>query len=208
MSNARTKSVPDIVVGRLPVYLRALDAMRANGQEVTSSHALAEWLGISPAQLRKDLSHFGGFGKQGTGYHIASLQGQLRAILNLDHEWPLMVVGAGHIGSAIASYTGFAERGFRVVAIFDADPAKIGLTIGAHAVRAIAELPEVARRLGIRHAMLAVPAEHAQAVADLVVAAGVTAILNYAPIHLAVPKRVRVQYIDPVLHLQQMTYYL
>jgi redox-sensing transcriptional repressor len=208
MSNARTKSVPDIVVGRLPVYLRALDGMRASGQEVTSSHALAEWLGISPAQLRKDLSHFGGFGKQGTGYHIASLQSQLRSILNLDHEWPLMVVGAGHIGSAIASYPGFSERGFRVVAIFDADPAKIGLTVGGHAVRAISELPDLARRLAIRHAMLAVPAEHAQAVADLVVAAGVTAILNYAPIHLAVPRQVRVQYIDPVLHLQQMTYYL
>ena len=208
MSNARTRSVPDIVVGRLPVYLRALDAMRANGQEVTSSRELAEWLGVSPAQLRKDLSHFGGFGKQGTGYHIASLQSQLRGILNLDHEWPLLVVGAGHIGSAIASYTGFAERGFRVVAIVDADPAKIGTTVGGYTVRAIAELREIVRRCEIRHAMLAVPAEHAQDVADLVVAAGVTAILNYAPIHLTVPDRVRVQYIDPVLHLQQMTYYL
>jgi redox-sensing transcriptional repressor len=199
--------VPDIVVGRLPIYLRALAAMQAGGKEYTSSHELAEWLGISSAQIRKDLSHFGEFGKQGTGYSVASLQEQLRQILHLDREWPLIVVGAGNIGSAVANYTGFAQRGFRVLGLFDNDASKVGTQVGPFVVRDNREISNFVKEHRVHHAMIAVPAQYAQQVADMLVASGVTGILNYAPINLSVPANVRVEYIDPVLHLQKMTFY-
>ena len=202
------QNVPDIVVGRLPIYLRALNRMLQEGKEYTSSHELGERLGISSAQIRKDLSHFGEFGKQGTGYHIAYLRDQLRLILHVDREWPMAVVGAGDLGRAIAHYKGFTPRGFRVVALFDADPARVGEQIGALRVLAMDDLAREIKRQDIRVAMIAVPAEAAQEVANQLVQAGVRAILNYAPITLAVPPDVHVQYIDPVAHLQHMTYYL
>src|SRR5713101_4614487 len=118
--------IPDIVISRLPIYLRALTRMQNDGQDITSSHELGDRLGISSAQIRKDLSHFGEFGKQGTGYQISHLQAQLKQILKVDREWPMVVVGAVDLGRAIAHYGGFVERGFRVVAIFDNDPTKIG----------------------------------------------------------------------------------
>ncbi len=200
--------VPDIVVGRLPIYLRALSTMQADGKLYTSSHELAEWLGISSAQIRKDLSHFGEFGKQGTGYSVAGLYEELRQILHLDREWPLIVVGSGNIGSAVASYSGFAQRGFRVVALFDNDPAKVGARVGNFIVRDNAEIESFVAESHVLHAMIAVPAQHAQQVADLLVDCGIRGILNYAPINLNVPSTVHVEYIDPVLHLQKMTYYL
>lgn len=202
------KHVPDIVVGRLPVYLRALSAMQAAGRQVTSSQELADWLGISSAQIRKDLSHFGEFGKQGTGYSVVMLQERLRHILHLNREWPVIVVGAGNIGSAIASYSGFERRGFRVVGVFDNDPGKIGAQAGPFVVQDAARMGEFIRAHEIRHAMLAVPAEHAQSVADTLVEAGIIAILNYAPINLVAPPHVHVEYIDPVAHLQKMTFYI
>lgn len=202
------KHVPDIIVGRLPVYLRALSAMQAAGKQVTSSQELADWLGISSAQIRKDLSHFGEFGKQGTGYSVLMLQERLRQILHLTREWPVIVVGAGNIGSAIASYSGFERRGFRVVAVFDNDPAKIGAQIGSFTIQDAAGMTDFIKQHNIRHAMLSVPAQHAQSVADTLVEAGVIAILNYAPINLVVPPHVHVEYIDPVVHLQKMTFYI
>jgi redox-sensing transcriptional repressor len=202
------KRVPDIVVARLPLYLRALTAMQNSGKDFTSSQEMAAWLGISSAQIRKDLSHFGEFGKQGTGYSIAGLQEKLRQILNIEREWPIVIIGAGHIGRAVANYTGFAHRGFRVCAVFDSDPAKIGSSVGLQQVRDMAELSDFARGNKVRLAMIAVPANAAQDVADRVVAAGISAILNYAPINVNVPDHVRVENIDPVLHLQHMTYYL
>ena len=201
-------AVPDIVVGRLPVYLRALSTMKSSGKQYTSSHELAEWLGISSAQIRKDFSHFGEFGKQGTGYSVLSLFDELRQILQLDREWPLIVVGAGNIGSAVASYTGFSQRGFRVVGLFDNDPAKVGMLIGGFIVLANSEIPRFATANRTQHAMITVPAPYAQQVADILVASGIRGILNYAPINLAVPPHVHVENIDPVLHLQKMTYYL
>lgn len=203
-----TSNVPDIVVGRLPVYLRALSEMATVGKLFTSSQELAAALGISSAQIRKDLSHFGEFGKQGTGYAVFELRDHLRQILQLDREWPVIVIGAGHIGSAVANYSGFAQRGFRVVAVFDNAPERIGTTIGAHTVKAMSELGAVVVQWKVQHAMLTVPAEFAQTVADQIMAAGIKAILNYAPTTLAVPPQVHVEYIDPVLHLQRMTYYL
>jgi redox-sensing transcriptional repressor len=203
-----SKSVPDIVVARLPLYLRALASMQQDGMQFTSSQEMAKWLGISSAQIRKDLSHFGEFGKQGTGYSVIALQEKLRQILNIEREWSVVIIGAGHIGSAVANYSGFAQRGFRIKGIFDNDLRKVGTRIGEHAVQHIADMPAFIRANRIRVAMISVPAAQAQAVADLAISAGARAILNYAPTILDVPDHVHVENIDPVLHLQHMTYYL
>jgi redox-sensing transcriptional repressor len=201
-------AIPDIVIGRLPIYLRALNRMIQENREYTSSHELGERLGISSAQIRKDLSHFGEFGKQGTGYNVRYLYEQLRQILKVDREWLMAVVGIGDLGRAIAHYRGFQARGFRVAALFDADPAKVGERIGELTVLPMSQLVEEITRQNIRIAMIAVPASEAQSVADKLVEAGVQALLNYAPITITVPPGVRVQYIDPAAHLQHMTYYL
>ena len=200
--------IPDIVIGRLPLYLRALNRMMQSGQEITSSHDLGERLGISSAQIRKDLSHFGEFGKQGTGYKVAFLSEQLQRILHVAREWKIALVGAGDLGRALAGYAGFSDRGFLIAAVFDSDPAKVGQQIKSLEIQDISTLSEKISELGIRMAMLAVPAADAQQVADHLVAAGIEAILNYAPVNITVPDGVRVQYIDPVTHLQRMTYYL
>lgn len=201
-------SIPDIVISRLPVYLRALERLAQEGFEVTSSHELGRRLGISSAQIRKDLSHFGGFGKQGTGYRITFLREQLKNVLKVEREWQIALVGAGDLGSAVARYRGFAERGFHITHIFDNAPDRIGQTIGGFTIQALDMMQGLIRSEAIRIAMIAVPAEAAQSVADQLVAAGIQAILNYAPINLNVPAHVHVQNIDPVLHLQRMTYYL
>jgi redox-sensing transcriptional repressor len=201
-------SVPDIVVGRLPLYLRALTQMAASGKEITSSQELGERLGISSAQIRKDLSQFGEFGKQGTGYNIAYLTDQLRRILKVDRIWEVALVGLGDLGRAIAHYAGFVDRGYRVVVVFESDPTKIGTQIGPLTIEDTSRIVEVVRARGITVAMLAVPRDAAQEVTDRLVEAGVHAILCYAPTSVQVPKGVHVQYIDPVLHMQRMTYYL
>lgn len=203
-----TKNIPDIVVGRMPIYLRALQLMLEESRRVTSSQELGERLGISAAQIRKDLSQFGEFGKQGTGYSIDYLSEQIRQILNIDRVWDVAVVGAGDIGSAVARYQGFSNRGFKVAMIFDSDPTKIGSQIGTFTIQDSQKLVKSIRQAGIQVAMVATPGPEAQAVADQLVSAGVKSILNYAPINLTIPDGVRVQYIDPVIHLQRMTYYL
>jgi len=202
------KQIPDIIVRRLPLYLRSLQHMANEGRRLTSSQELSERLGISAAQLRKDLSQFGEFGKQGTGYHIDYLIEQLTLILHIDHVWDMAVIGAGDVGHAIARYQGFANRGFRVKLIFDNNPDIIGKQIGELSVLDEANLVEDIQAANIKIAMIAVPAKAAQAVTDRLVEAGIKAILNYAPISLSVPEDVRVQYIDPVIHLQSMTYYI
>jgi len=203
------EQIPDIVIGRLPVYLRELERMvRDAGKATTSSHELAERLGMSSAQIRKDFSHFGEFGKQGTGYHIHYLIDRLTEILNLTHEWPVALVGAGFLGHALASYRGFQRRGFMITCVFDNDPAKIGKTIGDLVVQDAAELETALPARGIAVAILAVPADAAQETVDRLVAAGVSAILSYAPVSLTVPPGVHVSYSDPVVQLQQMAYYL
>jgi len=202
-------AIPDIVIGRLPVYLRELERMvRDAGKTTTSSHELAERLGMSSAQIRKDFSHFGEFGKQGTGYHIHYLIDRLTEILNLTHEWAVALVGAGFLGHALASYRGFQRRGFMITCVFDNDPAKIGKTIGDLVVQDAAELETALPARGIAVAILAVPADAAQETVDRLVAAGVSAILSYAPVSLTVPPGVHVSYSDPVVQLQQMAYYL
>jgi redox-sensing transcriptional repressor len=200
--------VPDIVVGRLPIYLRALTQLGEAGQEITSSHELGEQLGISSAQIRKDLSHFGTFGKQGTGYRIGELRERLRRILHVDRHWPVALVGAGDLGHALANYGGFRACGFDISLLFDNDPEKIGRRIGGHEVLDSRLMEETVRDQTIRLAMIAVPAGAAQEVANRLVGAGVVGILNYAPTTIAVPEHVKVQYIDPVVHLQRMTFYV
>jgi redox-sensing transcriptional repressor len=202
------QQIPDIVVARLPQYLRSLQRMVREGRQVTSSQELAERLGISAAQIRKDLSQFGEFGKQGTGYHIPFLIEQLQKILHVNHDWDVVVVGAGGIGSAIARYKGFNNRGFNVRYIFDNDPEVIGSRVGDFIVQDYAHMGDTIRANGIKLAMIAVPTSIAQEVTNKLVEAGIRAILNYAPISINVPQGVLVQYIDPSNHLQRMTYYL
>jgi redox-sensing transcriptional repressor len=202
------QEVPDIIISRLPIYLRALRHMKAEGKLTTSSQELGTGVGISAAQIRKDLSQFGEFGKQGTGYNIAFLIDQLREILNVERVWDVAVVGMGDMGHALARYQGFSDRGFRVAMVFDNDPAKIGEHVGHFVVRDTKEIVTAIRDSGIRLAMLCVPAAAAQEVTNLLVEAGVKAILNYAPINLNVPAGVQVQYLDPSTGLQRMTYYL
>ncbi|MBC8504576.1 MAG: redox-sensing transcriptional repressor Rex [Anaerolineales bacterium] len=200
--------IPGIVIGRLPIYLRAIHRMAQEGQRVTSSQELGKRLGVSAAQIRKDLSQFGEFGKQGTGYNIKYLSQQLRRILNLDVVWGMAIVGAGDVGSALAHYQGFRDRGFEATMIFDNDPEKVGERIGALIVQDLANLGEAIHEGKIKVAMVATPADHAQEVTDQLVEAGIKAILNYAPIQITVPEGVRVEYIDPATHLQKMSYYL
>ncbi len=203
----RNKIVPDIVVGRLPLYLRTLIRLEEEGKIVTSSQELATRLGFSSAQIRKDLSHFGEFGKQGTGYNIAYLMQQLKNILNLDAMWDVALVGVGDLGHALARYGRFVPKGFRIAALFDADPRKIGTRVNDIPVQNSEHIVESIKQAGIKIAILAVPLSVAQETADRLVEAGIQAILNYAPTTLIVPDNVRVQNIDPIAHLQKMTYY-
>jgi len=202
------EKIPDIIIGRLPVYLRALQRLAEKNIHTTSSQELGEIVGISAAQIRKDISQFGEFGKQGTGYAIPFLIEKLQDILKVDRVWEVVIVGMGDIGHALAHYQGFANRGFHVKMVFDNDPKKIGQKIGEFEVFDTALIPEKIKQHKIKLAMITVPASSAQDVAEQLVKAGVKAILNYAPISLNVPDGVKVQYIDPVTHLQRMTYYL
>ena len=203
---ADRKKVPRIVVERLPLYLRALSTLE-EGSLITSQE-LGEMLGISSAQIRKDLSYFGGFGKQGTGYQVGFLREKLREILRVDREWGMVLVGVGDLGHAIARYGGFKREGFRVVTAFDDDPTEIGKKIGALEIMDVVRLPEVVNRMGLRVGIIAVPAGNAQEVATTMVTSGIKAILNYAPVGLTVPEGVQVYQIDPLVGLQSMTHYL
>jgi redox-sensing transcriptional repressor len=207
-SVVNANKIPDIIIGRLPIYLRALQRMADKGIHTTSSQELGDRVGISAAQIRKDISQFGEFGKQGTGYRISFLIDKLREILKIDRIWDVAVVGAGDVGHALARYQGFVNRGFRVVMVFDNDSARVGQQIGEFVVQDTSDMIEAIQKAGVKVAMLSVPAPAAQEVTDMLVKAGVKAILNYAPISLTVPEDVRVQHIDPATHLQRMTYYL
>ena len=201
-------AIPEIVIRRLPLYLRALDVLASEGQTVTSSQELGNRLGITSTQIRKDLSYFGEFGKQGTGYDVHYLREQLRSILQVDRPWDVVLVGAGDLGRALLHYRDFEERGFSIVAVFDKAKGKIGRKIGKIEVADVVGLAKEVRERRVQVAILAVPAAEAQETADVLVEAGVGAILNYAPITLSLPEHVRVHTIDPTRGLQSMTYYL
>lgn len=201
-------AIPDVVVLRLPLYVRALTQLNDAAIEVVSSHALGDKLQITPAQIRKDLSYFGRFGKQGRGYNVGYLLRELRTIMGLDQEWKAALVGIGRLGRAIISYPGFSREGFQVVAIFDASPALVGTELDGVKIRGMNDLTPVVQDLGVHIGIVAVPEDHAQSVVDLLVGSGVKGILNYAPISPQVPEGVWVRNIDPVLSLQTLTFHL
>ncbi len=203
-----TSDIPEVVINRLPLYARALSTLAASGATVVSSQTLGEQLDVTPAQIRKDLSYFGRFGKQGRGYNVGDLLDRLRSILGLDRTWNVCVVGIGRLGHAILEYDGFVQQGFHTVVAFDASPAVAGTDIQGIRVRPMDELEGYLASEEVDIAVVAVPAEAAQVVVDRLVASGVKAILNYAPISAHVPEGVSIRQIDPVVMMQGMTYYL
>jgi redox-sensing transcriptional repressor len=200
--------IPDVVIDRLPVYARALSALERNGREVVSSQELGATLGVTPAQIRKDLSYFGRFGKQGRGYNVKRLLEELRQILGIDREWSMVLVGVGQLGRAILQYGGFAPQGFRILAAFDAHPDVIGEKVEGLVIQPASELRAVLADIRVDIGIVATPAGQAQGVIDELVACGVQAVLNYAPIAAQVPRGIHIKDIDPVLALQSMTFYL
>lgn len=200
--------IPEVVVARLPVYIQKLNQLVREGREIVSSQEMAEHLGVSAAQIRKDLSFFGGFGKQGTGYNVINLLESLRSILNLNQIWEVVLVGVGHLGQALLSYQGFSRNGFEIVMAFDNDPKIIGKTFAGIKVIDVNEMQNHICPRGVPIAILTVPAGNAQEMADQLIRCGVKAILNYAPVTLKVPEGIRLANIDPVLSLQTITFYL
>ena len=200
--------VPDVVVSRLPQYVRTLSQLMAEGVLIANSQQLGEKLQITPAQIRKDLSYFGRFGKQGRGYRVEHLLEELKQILGLNVTWNVAVVGVGRLGRAILNYPGFTPDGFQLVAALDDNDRVVGEQVGDLTVQPVSQLAEVVNRHQVSIAIVAVPIAQTQQVVDRVVACGVKAILNYAPIMPQVPEGVNVRSIDPVLSLQSMTYYL
>ncbi len=199
------KEIPDIIIGRLPRYLRVLTNLNT---KTTNSKELGEKLGYSAAQIRKDLSQFGEFGKQGTGYNNEFLIKQLKDILNLNQSWDILLVGVGNVGRGILNYPGFSEHGFHVTAAVDSDPKIIGEVYEKCTVQDVNDMENIIKSKNIKIAMLAVPADHAQAIAERLVSYGIEAILSYAPIILTLPPNVRVEYSDPIISLEHITYYL
>lgn len=200
--------ISESTVRRLSHYYRALVEFEAAGEDVISSQRLAEREGTTPAQVRKDLSHFGSFGRRGFGYDVAHLRREIRAILGLDRRWRVVVVGVGNIGSALLAYRGFAAQGFDVVAVFDNDPRRIGQTVGGLQVRDVAELRAAAASDAYDIGVVATPHPAAQAVADLLVGAGVSAILNFAPRKLIVPARVALRNVDLSMAFENLSFAL
>lgn len=203
-----SEAVPEVVVLRLPLYVRALTQLQREGTEVVSSQQLGKRLQMTPAQIRKDLSYFGRFGKQGRGYNIHFLLAELEDILGLTREWNACLIGVGRLGLAIINYTGFAPEGFAIVAAFDSNDSRVGSDVGGLTVLAMSALSETISEARIAIGIVAVPAPQAQNVIDLLVRNGVRGILNYAPVAPYVPEGIIMRNIDPVLSLQSMTYYL
>ncbi|HXE58592.1 MAG TPA: redox-sensing transcriptional repressor Rex [Gemmatimonadales bacterium] len=202
------RKIADSTVRRLSLYLRFLEEFEEQGIETVSSEALAARGGTTSAQVRKDLSFFGSFGKRGLGYSVPELAGRLREILGLKRRYRVALIGAGKIGSALIQYRGFRQRGFDIVVIFDNDPAKIGRRWDGLVVRDIAELEQVLAREPVEIAVLVTPAEAAQGVADRLVRLGVKAILNFAPIQLSVPPDVEVKTVNLALELETLSFAL
>ena len=203
----RDRTIPEATVGRLPVYLRALVDLAEGGAGTVSSDELAEAAGVNSAKVRKDLSHLGSYGTRGVGYDVAYLIHQIRRELGLTQHWAIAIVGVGNLGQALANYGGFADRGFRVAALVDADPARVGERIGDLEVRHVDDLPVIVSELDVAIGVIATPAAAAQEVADRLVDAGVRSILNFAPAMIAVPPGVSVRKVDLAVELQILAFY-
>jgi len=200
--------IPEGVIERLPLYLNVLIQLRQDGGATISSARLGDLTDVNPAQIRRDLTHFGSFGKRGVGYEIPILIDRIQHILGSDHTHRLALVGAGNLGSAIADYDGLRQHGFVVSAIFDVSPTKVGTRIGDIVVRHLEEMPCCVDDQGIRIGVLAVPPEAAQTVCDKMADAGIRIILNYTPIMVRVPSGVTLHNTDPVQELLHTLYYL
>lgn len=200
--------IPDIVIRRLPIYVRTLKMLHDRDVRSVSSEELADLIGVTAAQIRRDLSYFGKFGKQGKGYDTNFLAQTIGGILRLDRQWPVALVGLGHLGRAIANYRGFTPSSFTIVSLFDRNPRHIGDVINDIEILPEERLEEILRRDNIRIGIISTPKIHAQETATRMVAGGVEAILNYAPVILKVPSYVTVREIDPVSALQSITYYI
>jgi redox-sensing transcriptional repressor len=201
------RSIPEATVGRLPIYLRALADMASDGATTISSEQLAEAAGVNSAKVRKDLSYLGSYGTRGVGYDVAYLIHQMRRELGLTQHWPVVIVGAGNLGHALSNYKGFGERGFRVAALVDIHPAKVGERVGTLVVEHLDDLPEIVRREQVAIGVISTPAPAAQEVADRMVEAGIRSILNFAPSVITVPASVSVRKVDLSIELQILAYY-
>jgi len=199
--------IPEATVARLPVYLRALYTLAERGTSTVSSEALAAAAGVNSAKLRKDLSHLGSYGIRGVGYDVEYLVYQVSRALGLTQSWSVVIVGAGNLGRALANYGGFATRGFRISAILDSEPSLVGHQIGRVTVRPVNELESVVASNNVAIGVIATPAGAAQAVCDRLVAAGVTSILNFAPLVLNVPEGVDVRKVDLSIELQILAFH-
>lgn len=206
MEPFRPESIPNPAVRRLSLYLRQLESFERSGRRTISSKQLGESLRLTDAQVRKDLAYFGQFGHPGIGYKVESLIIELRRILGTDKNWNVALIGAGNIGRAMSGYRGFDKKGFQVVAVFDNDPAKIGRKMGNFTIQPLSEIEQTVHQQNIRLAILAVPADNAQDVADQLIDAGVRGLLNFAPISLRVPSHVALQTVDMAVQLEQLAF--
>jgi redox-sensing transcriptional repressor len=206
MEPFRPESIPNPAVRRLSLYLRQLEGFSRKGRRTISSKQLGESLRLTDAQVRKDLAYFGQFGHPGIGYRVDDLIQQLRKILGTDRTWNVLLVGAGNVGRALGSYHGFESKGFHVVAVFDNDPGKVGQKLGEFTVQPLDQIAKAVEAHGSRLAILAVPADHAQDVADQLIAAGIRGLLNFAPVSLTVPKGVAVSAVDVAVQLEQLAF--
>jgi redox-sensing transcriptional repressor len=203
----RDRPTPEATVARLPLYLRVLVDLVTDGDVTVSSDALAVAAGVTSAKVRKDLSYLGSYGTRGKGYDVAYLVHQIRRELGLTQPWPIAIVGIGNLGQALANFRGFGERGFRVAALVDNDPAKVGERLGDVVVRPVDELAALVAEQGIAIGVIATPAGSAQDAAEALVAAGVRSILNFAPTLVSVPPAVTVRKVDVAIELQILAYY-
>ena len=203
----RTRRIPDATVARLPVYLQILTEQADEGVDSLASDQLAALAGVNSAKVRKDLSYLGSYGTRGVGYEVPYLVYQIRRELGLTHDWPVVIVGAGNLGQALAGYAGFSERGFPVAGIVDVDEHKVGTVLGGVRVRHVDDLPQLVRSKGVGIGVVATPASASQDAADRLVAAGITSILNFASGVLAVPREVHVRKVDLALELQILCYH-
>jgi redox-sensing transcriptional repressor len=207
MAERQNRRIPEATVARLPVYLRILGELAEEEVEHVSSDRLADLAGVNAAKVRKDLSYLGSYGTRGVGYEVAYLVYQIKRELGLNHDWPVVIVGAGNMGQALAGYGGFGNRGFPVAGVVDIDPAKVGSVIGGVRVRHIDDLAQVVQSRNVSIGVVATPPSAAQDAADRLVRAGVTSILNFAPVVLSVPRGVAVRKVDLAVELQILSYY-
>jgi redox-sensing transcriptional repressor len=204
----RMPKIPEMTIRRLSVYTRCLRELEEDNVKTISSQDLAERFNLNSAQVRKDLAYFGEFGVRGIGYYVAGLKNELQRILGLDRAWPVVLVGFGNLGSALFHYKGFGSQGFRIAAIVDDDPAKVAREVDSVPILASREIARQIKARGIQIAIVAVPSESAQPVTDQLVAAGIKAILNFAPARLKVPRDVRLKNVDLSIELETLSFYL